>query len=952
VLAQPKRQALLAYLALAVPRGYHRRDTLVGLLWPDRDDEHARASLSKAVSHVRQAIGADTLLSRGHGELGLDWHRIWCDAAGFEDALDRGAPAEAMALYRGDLLPGFYIEEAAEFEQWLERERVRLRARAVQAARLLSEREEAGGRLDEAIGWARRAASLEPYDEAIVRRLMTILDSSADRAGALRTYEEFSARLRSELESEPAAETVALMCAIRDRVTSAPVPRAAQIAPLAAPVASVAQVASDAPITETPPAPSRARRWRSRAFAAMLGLGVTVMTAAWMLFGSNHSTSSAAAPGVRIAVLPFIVDGTPKVADLGDGMVSLLAERFKHDGSLRAVDAKAVRKVARALPPDAAGADTARVLLARFRPRFLLLGRVTAYSDSLRISAVLFDSAAVHGRIVRAEVVGRGDDLARLSAEIARQILAARPNGTGPLYPQTTAELTPSLPALRAFLAGEQELTAGKFAEATKAYKAAVDADTTFALAYLNLSRAANWAGDYTMSDFATGRAMRYIDRLAPVDQLRVRALAAYERGDPIEAERLTRLGLINDVGQADVWYELGELRFHWGPLLGWTLPEAREAYEQSLAISVNDVGTMVHLARIAAAEGRASAVDSLTRRAVAMGIDGPQALEMRGLRAYVFGDAADAERVNAAIARLDDNAAFSAATMIAVYAADRPSARAVTATLTRPGRAPSLRATGVIMDAELEVAHGRTSDAMRTLASSTILTPARSIEYRAAIACLPFRATSPAEALSLRAKLLSTHDDGQIGARADQLAVNSIYPSRRVYLLAMLSLKAGDTASATRYADQLDGRTVNQTDHEYELATARLIRAELLHRRGQVAQALATLGAPAELPGRVLPGVSHYPSAHARFLRAELLEELGRPKDALRWYQTFPDPGGYDLMYLAPVNIATGEADERMGDRNAARAAFQRAVDLLSGADKEWSTLATQARDRLKVLQ
>jgi DNA-binding SARP family transcriptional activator len=31
VLAQPKRAALLAYLALATPRGYHRRDTLLAL---------------------------------------------------------------------------------------------------------------------------------------------------------------------------------------------------------------------------------------------------------------------------------------------------------------------------------------------------------------------------------------------------------------------------------------------------------------------------------------------------------------------------------------------------------------------------------------------------------------------------------------------------------------------------------------------------------------------------------------------------------------------------------------------------------------------------------------------------------------------------------------------------------------------------------------------------------
>jgi serine/threonine-protein kinase len=33
VLAQPRRMALLAYLALATPRSYHRRDTVLALFW-------------------------------------------------------------------------------------------------------------------------------------------------------------------------------------------------------------------------------------------------------------------------------------------------------------------------------------------------------------------------------------------------------------------------------------------------------------------------------------------------------------------------------------------------------------------------------------------------------------------------------------------------------------------------------------------------------------------------------------------------------------------------------------------------------------------------------------------------------------------------------------------------------------------------------------------------------
>jgi ATP/maltotriose-dependent transcriptional regulator MalT len=153
---------------------------------------------------------------------------------------------------------------------------------------------------------------------------------------------------------------------------------------------------------------------------------------------------------------------------------------------------------------------------------------------------------------------------------------------------------------------------------------------------------------------------------------------------------------------------------------------------------------------------------------------------------------------------------------------------------------------------------------------------PARSLEYRAAFASLPFRATPVAGAARLRDELLAFHEDALIGPGLDHVAANSIYPPHRMYLLAMLSLKAGDTTGATRYVEQLERDSNDPTNHEYQLAAARLIRAEVLRAKGQLAQALALLGAPRPLPGQVMPDALQYPSAHERYLRAELLRDLG----------------------------------------------------------------------------
>src|SRR5260370_825060 len=107
VLRQPRRLALLAYLAAATPRGLHRRDSLVALFWPELDQEHARAALRQALHVVRDALGAVAVASRGDEEIGLDFAHVSCDVVAFRRAVDGGQVREALELYRGDFLEGF-----------------------------------------------------------------------------------------------------------------------------------------------------------------------------------------------------------------------------------------------------------------------------------------------------------------------------------------------------------------------------------------------------------------------------------------------------------------------------------------------------------------------------------------------------------------------------------------------------------------------------------------------------------------------------------------------------------------------------------------------------------------------------------------------------------------------------------------------------------------------------
>ena len=96
----------------------------------------------------------------------VDRSRLWCDVAQFEEHLDAGDPKAAVALYRGELLCGFHMSDASEFEHWLDQERKHLAKRALTATLELSKEAERSGDFVAAPRWARRATEIGPYDES------------------------------------------------------------------------------------------------------------------------------------------------------------------------------------------------------------------------------------------------------------------------------------------------------------------------------------------------------------------------------------------------------------------------------------------------------------------------------------------------------------------------------------------------------------------------------------------------------------------------------------------------------------------------------------------------------------------------------------------------------------------------------------------------------------------
>jgi DNA-binding SARP family transcriptional activator len=192
------------------------------LLWPEAEQAGARHALRNALHGIRQALG-EVIVTAGDGHVGVDRDLISCDAIALEADLAAGMWAEGVRRYTGELLQGFHVAEAPEFERWLDAERSRLHESVYRAAITSAESCLARGDITGALIAARQASALAPDDEVSLRRLMEILSMKGDRAGALREYDRFVARADDDYGVQPGAETLQLARSLR-----APSPRSSQ----------------------------------------------------------------------------------------------------------------------------------------------------------------------------------------------------------------------------------------------------------------------------------------------------------------------------------------------------------------------------------------------------------------------------------------------------------------------------------------------------------------------------------------------------------------------------------------------------------------------------------------------------------------------------------------------------------------------------------------------------
>lgn len=224
-----KATALLVYLAVT---GHPQsRDRLTGLLWPDYEQEKARAALRRTLSTLKSALGG-RWVTADRFAVSLQTDDIDLDLARFRGLLEEAgahghgsgeacakcatALSHAASIVNGSFLQGFSLRDADPFDEWQSLEAQSVERDLAAVLDQLVRARVALGELEAATSAARKKVSLDPLDEPAHRQLMQIYAWRGMRSNALQQYRECVAILDRELGVAPLRETTQLYEAISE----------------------------------------------------------------------------------------------------------------------------------------------------------------------------------------------------------------------------------------------------------------------------------------------------------------------------------------------------------------------------------------------------------------------------------------------------------------------------------------------------------------------------------------------------------------------------------------------------------------------------------------------------------------------------------------------------------------------------------------------------------------
>jgi len=329
----------------------------------------------------------------------------------------------------------------------------------------------------------------------------------------------------------------------------------------------------------------QAGRWAKRHAVGVAFGSVGALIAAAVFI--QHTRRTPALDPDLVAVAPFDVLDR-KFALWHEGLVDYLSRNLDGAGSIRTVSPTIVLRGWNGPADPASATELGR----RSGARWVVFGQMVGEgSDSVRLRPTVIDVAS--GRaLAEPERSDLGDRIDRLADSLTRDVL--RDLGRlGPAVRVGAPLGTRSLPALKEFLNGEQLLRRFSLDSAITAYGVAVQRDSSFALALRRIGLAQGWRGEG--GGPLALRAGRFNHGLAPRDSLLITADSLEAASDDsldvqYWSHRLRKFATLEEASRRypddpEVWYALGEARFHLGYVVGSTAQQTIDAFNRAMAL-------------------------------------------------------------------------------------------------------------------------------------------------------------------------------------------------------------------------------------------------------------------------------------------------------------------------------------------------------------------------------
>jgi DNA-binding SARP family transcriptional activator/TolB-like protein len=492
---QRRRLALLALLAASGERGLSR-DQLLGFLWPESTAANARHSLEQLVHAIRRALGENVFV--GVNPLRLNPDFVASDVDEFEKAMSREALADAVALYKGPFLSGFYLEDGPEFERWADGERSRLSDRYVKALDRLARDAELANDHAAAIAWRRRLVEADPVSSRFALAFMKTLAASGDRGAALQYARVHESLVMQELEIAPDPSITAYVAALRaGEVTESP--RPSLVNRTALPVDSttsspvnelVAPVRSGDPPTEMVSQPATQGRTATNPgrlkYLLVAASATAIVTIVLFAATGRNGEKAPALDSNKIVIVPFRTQGADSsVKYLGEGVVDLIAPMLTGEGGPVAVDSRTAISTWNRITNgrDGTAAD-ARQVAQELGAGLVLSGAIVEVGGKLTITGNVISGTGGDSRPL-ISVTAPIDSVDTLLDRFVGQLLTRHSGVPDASVASITSQ---SLPAIRAYLNGRAAYRRADEEEAIASFNRALEIDSTFALAGLDLA--------------------------------------------------------------------------------------------------------------------------------------------------------------------------------------------------------------------------------------------------------------------------------------------------------------------------------------------------------------------------------------------------------------------------------------------------------------------------------